>query len=114
MKYYRVVVYSYDTCAATVKYDCTTGINNYLQWEVSSEGRVLYTPNFLRYNEIGTNYSLNTIADIMIYAELSYLNSTSLYSNLIITYNTSLFEVMVQCNSIIKNPYERGEWRESD
>ena len=92
-----------------MKYDCTAGINNYIQWEVSNEGRILFSPNFLRYNIIGTSYSLNTIADIMIYAELSDLNSTNLYSNLIITFNISFSEVMAQCNSIIKNPYEQGE-----
>ncbi len=92
----------------TFKYDCTVEIDHFLQWDVSTRERQLFTPNFYRYNKIGTNYSLNSISDIVIYTELSGLNSTNIYSNIIIVYNISFAEFTVQCNSIVRNPYEPG------
>ncbi len=110
MKYFLYyVVYSNDTCTATLKYDCSVKLNAYLRWEVNKGGRQLFSPSFHEYSIIGTNYRLNTIPDIMIYAELSDFNAANIYSILIITYNVSSYGVSVLCDGIIREPYERGK-----
>ncbi len=108
-----VLVFSGDTCTATAKYDCTVGINTLLTWEVTDGERQLYSPSFHRFQEFGTNYSLTEIADITIYAELRDLNSTKLFSVLFIMFNISISfsNVIVQCDSIIKDSYQRGKTR---
>ncbi len=111
MKYFLCyVVYSNDTCTATVKYDCSVKLNAILWWEVyNGEKRQLFSPSFQEFDSIGTNHRLNTVPDIMIYAELSDINTANIYSILIITYNVSFFGLSVICSDIIREPYERGK-----
>ncbi len=79
-----------------------------MRWKVNKGDRQLFSPNFHRYNGIGEN-TRNTIPDVMIYAELSDINTTNIYSILIITYNVSFFGLRVLCDDIIREPYERGK-----